>query len=430
MNLFLYVITVSRQHEKLPEVGSAGDGGRKSLNDGMIRCILHMNEGLINSPSRPALDRGRSGWSEWGKGLLNGGRDGGEPRETGEDVGLSRRRGDGGARGNCAGTREGNRKELVEGSGDQDRAQRFFFEAGEDTVRFGGFIDVHTHGIGEYDTRTGDHEDILQLVRLHGAAKTEAVLLSIYPGEIREMRRHMGAVRRAMEVQHSMPGLPPEKVGSRILGVHLEGPFLNPKRCGALEKHYFASPSVSALKELIAGYEDIVKVMTIAPEMPRALTVIEKCSDRGIRVNMGHSDATFQDALDGKKAGATGITHIFNAMRPFHHREPGLAGLGLIDQDLYIEVIADGVHVHAGVLELIFSRKRLDRIILVSDSVKGGGKKGMPVYKRKGVLAGSGITLSDSAVFLRDMGIPDAEIIEAAVDNPARYIGYTALSES
>jgi N-acetylglucosamine-6-phosphate deacetylase len=108
---------------------------------------------------------------------------------------------------------------------------------------------------------------------------------------------------------------------------------------------------------VIDGYEDIIKIITIAPEIPGALKVIAQCSELGMKVNMGHSDATYQQAVEGKKAGATGVTHLFNAMRPFHHREPGLAGLGLIDEDLYIEVIADGVHLHPKTLELIFSRK-------------------------------------------------------------------------
>ena len=289
----------------------------------------------------------------------------------------------------------------------------------------GGFIDLHTHGLHGYDTRTGDHGDILKIAELHGSSGTRAILLSIYPGPIDEMRKNMEAVRREMRVQHSVRMTSPATGRpSLILGVHLEGPFLNPQRCGALNKNYFVKPSIPFLKKLVAGYEDMVKIVTIAPEMPRALSVIEKCSGMGIRVNMGHSDATFQEAVQGKKAGATGITHLFNAMRPFHHREPGLAGLGLIDEDLYIEVIADGVHIHTVILDLIFSRKRLDRIILVSDSVKNEERKGMPVYQRKGVLAGSGITISYSADLLRDVGIPDAEIIEAAIDNPARYIGY------
>ncbi|MBI4685244.1 MAG: hypothetical protein HY755_08590 [Nitrospirae bacterium] len=320
-----------------------------------------------------------------------------------------------------------------------------------------GFIDLHTHGIGRCDTRTGDHEDILKMAELYGRKGTSAILPTIYPASINVMRKNMEAVRRAREMQDSEyrmhpPQSPLNKGGikggycascimrhaSCILGVHLEGPFLNPLRCGALNKNSFIMPSVSSLRRLVDGYEDFVKIITIAPEMKGALKVIERCAAIGIKVNMGHSDATCNEAIDGKKAGATGITHIFNAMRPFHHREPGLAGFGLIDENLYVEVIADGIHLHPKTIELVFATKRLDRIIIVSDSVKsnppipplakggkGGfsGKKGMPIYNEKGILAGNGMTISDTVKALKGIGIPEAEIIEAAVDNPRRYIG-------
>lgn len=300
-----------------------------------------------------------------------------------------------------------------------------------------GFIDLHTHGIGRYDTLAGRPDHILKMAELHAAAGTAAILPTIYSGPLEQMRRNMEAVRQAMELQKKSEvgaGLPrpdrsQEKISSLvtrhsalILGVHLEGPFLNPSRSGALDKESFLKPALSSLKKLLEGFEEIVKIMTIAPELPGALKIIEKCSAAGIRVNMGHSDATYRQAMDGKRAGAGGVTHIFNAMRPFHHREPGLAGLGLNDEDLYIEVIADGVHLHPGTLELIFNTKRLDRIILVSDSVKSLRRPGNPVYDRSGILAGSGITLSDSVSVLKNLGIPDAEIIEASTDNPARYI--------
>ena len=296
-----------------------------------------------------------------------------------------------------------------------------------------GYIDIHTHGIGNFDTRTDNPEDILKMAELHGRKGTGGILPTIYPASIAEMRGNMEAVRKAMESQ--IHGLKPQS--ATIIGINIEGPFLNPLRCGALDKKYFIKPAMFSFNKLIDGYEDIIKIITIAPEIPGALKVMEKCVERGIRVNMGHSDATYKQAFDGKKAGATGITHIFNAMRPFHHREPGLVGLGLLDNELYLEVIADGVHLHPKVLELIFNRKRLDRIILVSDSVspvrksgrgffpngvKSGKKKGKPVYGRKGVLAGSGITISGAMKVLKSIGIPEAEITEAAVDNPGRYL--------
>lgn len=299
---------------------------------------------------------------------------------------------------------------------------------------FAGFIDIHTHGIGKYDTRTGSPEDILRMAAIHFSQGTGAVLPTIYPDSIENMRKNIEAVKRAIETQKKStagmqsPSAPhqggkSEVKRAMILGVNLEGPFLNPARCGAMDKDVFLKPSVSSLKRLIAGYEDIIKIITLAPEMPGSLKVIEKCSEFKIKVNMGHSDATYRQAMEGKKAGATGITHLFNAMRPFHHREPGLAGLGLIDEELYTEVIADGIHLHPKTIELIFSRKRLDRIILVSDSVKGGKKGKGAVYNRDGVLAGSAMTIDSVVRRLRSVGIPDAEIIEASKDNPARYIG-------
>lgn len=300
---------------------------------------------------------------------------------------------------------------------------------------FKKFIDLHTHGIRKYDTRTGNPEHILKMADLHGRTGTGAILPTIYAGPIDEMRKNMEAVRKAMKVQSFKEENSKLKIqcselnsslvtchSSLILGIHLEGPFLNPVRCGALDKDSFIKPTLSSLKKLIDGYEDIIKIITIAPEMPGALKAIEKCSDTGIRVNMGHSDATYKQAVDGKNAGAEGITHIFNAMRPFHHREPGLAGLGLIDEDLYIEVIADGIHLHPKTLELIFNLKRLDRIILVSDSVRGSKTRKGAIFNKKGILSGASITISDSVRILKNINIPDAEIIKAATDNPAKYI--------
>jgi len=287
-----------------------------------------------------------------------------------------------------------------------------------------GFVDLHTHGIGRYDTRTDDYKEILTLARLHAKAGTIAILPTIYSGSIDKMRKSMKAVSRAMDAQARNKGQKAKgrRLGAQILGVHLEGPFLNPARCGAMDKDTFIMPTVTALKKLIAGYEDIVKIIAVAPELPGALKVIDKCADMGIRINMGHSDATLRQALEAKKAGATGITHIFNAMRPFHHREPGIAGLGLTDRDLYIEVIADGVHLHPQILQLIFDCKQPDRVIIVSDSVRGR-KTARGVVYDNGVLAGSGLTIDGAVKRLQRIGMPDAEIIKASTDNPLRYIG-------
>lgn len=286
-------------------------------------------------------------------------------------------------------------------------------------MKISGFIDLHTHGIGRYDTRTGNYKDILAMAMLHAKAGTIAIIPTIYSGPLNEMRKNLQAVSKAMDAQAKAED---RSFGAQILGANLEGPFLNPLWCGAMDKKTFLMPTVPALKKLINGYEDMVKIITISPELPGALRVIEKCADIGIRVNMGHSDATLKQAQQGKLAGATGITHIFNAMRPFHHREPGLTGLGLIDNELYIEVIADGVHLDPTTLELIFRLKRHDRIIIVSDSVKGR-KTARGVIYYNGILAGSGLTISGAVKRLRNIGLRDAAITRAAADNSLRYLG-------
>jgi N-acetylglucosamine-6-phosphate deacetylase len=288
-----------------------------------------------------------------------------------------------------------------------------------DAMDLQGFVDLHTHGIGNYDTRTSDPEAILKMGELHYKAGTGAFLPTIYSGSLKMMRTNMQAVRRAMEMQQASPV---NRKSSHILGLHLEGPFLNPLMCGALERESFLKPTLSNLRRLIEGYEEIIKIITISPELPGALMVIEKCSETGILVHMGHSDATYAQSAAGKKAGASGITHIFNAMRPFHHREPGLVGLGLLDEDLFVEVIADGVHLSPETLKLIFSLRKPGKIIIVSDSVKGARKRAEPVITEKGVLAGSSATISRTLAILRSTGISEAEIEEFCIANPLRHL--------
>jgi len=275
-------------------------------------------------------------------------------------------------------------------------------------------IDVHTHGTGQFDTRAGSSKDIQQMAALYGQAGVTAMLPTIYSGAIDEMRRNISAVVEAMEEQDHN-GDRQEGV-ARILGVHLEGPFLNPKRAGALDAASFLAPTKDNLSEVTGGFKETIKVITVAPELPGALGVIEQCASMGIRVSMGHSDATYAEASEGKAAGATAITHLFNAMRPFHHREPGLAGFGLFDPDIYVEIIPDGVHVVPEVVEMVFKLKPHKRIIFVSDSIKG------PMY-RDSVLQGSKLMLSSAAHALGRTGIEPAAIHRALSDNPRAYLG-------
>src|SRR5512143_3493988 len=279
-------------------------------------------------------------------------------------------------------------------------------------------VDIHVHGADKYDTRTRRQDDILQVASIHGKRGTSALLPTVYPGDIGLMRENMAAIRRAMSAQRDE---------AAILGINLEGPFLNPVRSGSLDGKSFSDPDVETFTRLVEDFEDIIRIITIAPELPGALRLIELSREKGFLVHMGHSDASFEQAEEGKRAGATGITHLFNAMRGFHHREPGLAGFGLMDEDLYVEVIADMAHLHPQSLKMLFDMKTPDKIILVSDAVKGLNWGSGPIRGVGGVLLGSGISLKDAVKNLISLGVPSERALQFASDNPMKYLGITAI---
>ena len=318
-------------------------------------------------------------------------------------------------------------------------------------------IDIHTHGIGGFDTRSNTVDDILRIAEIHGASGVSEIVLSIYPAPIEAMRHQMELVRQAMEkqgqgawvtgpgskVQGERPKASDIALGedkelgpchasrvtrhgaiqARILGVHLEGPFLNPARCGALDPACFTDPDEYAAHELLDGFEGMIKMVTIAPERQRALAFIKNVTELGIVASMGHSDATYAEAEAGFRAGARGITQLFNAMRAFHHREPGLAGFGLLNKDLYVEVVADPFHLHNRAIGLIFKMKKPDKIVLVSDSVKetktvDDGR----VVDASGRLQGGAMTVPESAQRLIQQGFDESIIAAAITINPRQYL--------
>ncbi len=277
--------------------------------------------------------------------------------------------------------------------------------------------DIHTHGIGGYDTRASSPEDILEVARMHGERGVQGIVLSVYPGPLEEMRADMEAIGEAMALQGR------EEAGmSRILGVHLEGPFLSPERAGALDRNFFQRGSPEVLYKLTEGYEDLVRIMTVAPEIEGGLGVIEAASTMGIVVMMGHSDASFEEAENGFRAGARGITHIFNAMGPFHHRAPGLAGFGLLHPEAYIEVIGDPWHLHPATLRMIFRVKGLERIIIVSDTVKESGLIRGAVKSGAGRLMGGAFSVTESVEYLESLGFDRDDLIRMVSENPARLL--------
>ena len=280
-----------------------------------------------------------------------------------------------------------------------------------------GFIDLHTHGLVGIDTRSGDVAAMLAIATAHGLAGASAIVLSLHSAAIEVMRERMAASEAAME--RRAPG------AARILGVHLEGPFLNAAACGALDPASFVAPSESAWRRLIEGHERTVRTVTVAPELPGAPDLIRRIVKAGIRVNMGHSQATYAEAEAGFRAGATGITHLFNAMRPFHHREPGIVGFALLNRYVFVEFIGDLVHVHPRALELLFRMKDPKGLILISDSVAETDARGAgDAPYEAGRLLGGATTIAGAVERLIGAGFDRETVMRAASENPAAYIGY------
>lgn len=267
-------------------------------------------------------------------------------------------------------------------------------------------IDIHFHGTKKIEIReTTTPEQILEIANECSLKGVDKVLITLYPAKINLMRKTLINIKKAMELQ---------KEGAKILGAYLEGPFLNPKKAGALSTKDFLLPDIDLFKRLIEDFEDTVKIITVAPELPNALKLIEKAVYSGVVVSMGHSDATFKEAQEGFKAGASLITHLFNAMRGIHHREPGLAGFGVINQEVYVEVIADGIHINDEVVKWIFKIKDSERIILVSDMVKE--------TEDEKILRGGKLYLNEIFERLKMLGVETDKLFLATEANPKRLL--------
>ncbi len=293
-----------------------------------------------------------------------------------------------------------------------------------------GLVDIHFHGQAGFDVMSGNPEDLLGLsehVRSHGVGGFLATFVS---SPRKETVAALEAVKRVQGRER----------GARILGVHLEGPFLHPDRKGAHNPRHLRPPDLGEVKEWIAAGEGIVKLVTLAPELPGMGRIVRFLVDRGVRVSMGHSTATDVQARRGKELGATSVTHLFNAMNSVHHRAPGLAGLALVDRDLYTELIADGVHVSDAVVELVLRARPPDRVILISDGFFLTGLKrrgdfdlgGLKVRafpdgslrKLDGTLAGGNSTLPAIVDRVSALGVlPRSRIAAMASSNPLRMLG-------
>jgi len=291
-----------------------------------------------------------------------------------------------------------------------------------------GFTDLHVHGGGGFSLAEGDSGQIRFFSLWAAPSGVTGFLVTLLPDEQRRFVQHIESAAAA----------PDDCKGANPLGINLEGPFLSPSQCGALDPNVLRPAGVAELREYLLAARGRLRMMTVAPELPGAANVIAGAVGAGVAVALGHSDSTYDEAMRAFSLGVRHVTHCFNAMRPFHQREPGCLAAALMADDVTAELIADGVHVHASAMEMLLRLKGIEKIVLVTDAIPlagiGDGEfelQGAPVEVKGGVarradgrLAGSTATM-DTMVrnAVKWLPVSEAEAIRIATLNPAIVIG-------
>lgn len=261
-----------------------------------------------------------------------------------------------------------------------------------------GFVDLLVHGGGGAGFADENPKSIKNASEYFLRNGSTTILASLFAKPERQLLDDLQRVAKYIKANPS----------SNIYGIHMEGPFLNPGLKGAMNEDYLWEPTVEGWEKLWKASEGLIKIMTIAPELHGASDVMRAAAKKGVVLSIGHSMATYAEIEVAIDNGAAHVTHIFNAMRPFHHRNPGVILGSLLKNELKIELIADKYHVHPAVMELLLKLKGASGIILITDSIRAGGMhegeyefadqkvfmKDNKAYLEDGTLAGSTLTLN------------------------------------
>ncbi len=261
-----------------------------------------------------------------------------------------------------------------------------------------GFVDLLVHGGAGYGFADDVDDSITKVSNYFLKHGSTTVLASLFAKPEELLLADLERVANYIE----------NNPNSNIYGIHMEGPYLNKALKGAMNESYLWKPSVESWKKMWKASKGYIKIMTIAPELPGAVEVMREAAGEGVVLSIGHSMANYDEIEIAIDNGAAHVTHMFNAMRPFHHRNPGVILGGLLRNELKIELIADTLHVHPAVMELLLKLKGASGIVLVSDSIRAGGMhegeyefadqkvimKNKRAYLVDGTLAGSTLTLN------------------------------------
>ncbi|WEH28206.1 N-acetylglucosamine-6-phosphate deacetylase [Streptomyces sp. AM 3-1-1] len=289
-----------------------------------------------------------------------------------------------------------------------------------------GFVDIHNHGGGGAAFGVGDVEDVRTALRTHRAHGSTTVVASTVTGELDGLAERAGLLSELAE-------------DGELAGIHFEGPFISPCRKGAHSEALLRDPDPAEVAKLLAAARGQARMVTLATELPGGLDSVRLLVEQGVIAAIGHTDATYEQTVEAIDAGATVATHLFNAMPPLGHREPGPVAALLEDERITVELINDGTHLHPAALRLAFHHKGADRVAFVTDAMDAAGfgdgryrlgplevdvVDGVARLTEGGSIAGSTLTMDRAlkrAVTVDGLGVEAA--VRALSANPARLLG-------
>jgi N-acetylglucosamine-6-phosphate deacetylase len=304
-----------------------------------------------------------------------------------------------------------------------------------DSILAPGLIDIHVHGGAGHDVMEQSDDGLAEIERfmaLHGVTSYCPTTVTAPIDTTLKSLQHLGRATR-----HAESRISENRDRARPLGIHLEGPFLSHARRGVHPPNLLREASIELFEKMWNAADGKILVLTIAPEIDGALGLIAEASRREVCVSLGHSDANFEQAQAGIRAGARHATHTFNAMRPLNHRDPGLLGAVLTDRHLTADIIVDGIHVDCTIVDLFVRAKGLDKAVLITDAISATGMPdgkyilgGFEVEVREGRceaggrLAGSVLTLDKAVRSVKNFAdISLQNSICMASLNPAKVLG-------
>jgi N-acetylglucosamine-6-phosphate deacetylase len=312
------------------------------------------------------------------------------------------------------------------------------FSFSNDHALIPGMIDLHIHGAAGADAMDATSEALRIIAEHLPGEGTTAFLATTMTQEAEAIERALSNVA-AYRKQANGPGM------AEVLGVHLEGPFLSPKRAGAQPADKMLHPDIDLFEKWQGIADGAIRLVTVAPERPGGMEFVSHLARSGIVASVGHSDATYEEVAEGVRHGLRHATHLFNGMRGLHHREPGVAGAVLLHPELLAELIVDGIHVHPEMVKLAYRQKGREGLILITDAMRAkclgegiyelGGQevavRGGQALLADGTLAGSIVKMKDAVTnMLRFTGCPLEDIVHMTAVNPAKQLGLFARKGS